>query len=86
MKEEEKDQMQLPENAFRELSEGESYQPIMRPDREYAEVNGWYACHDVEMHTSTSLSKEKHTATSGSATTWNTAACTPGESIWKNDD
>ena len=41
MKEEEKDQMQLPENAFRELSEGESYQPIMRPDREYAEVNGW---------------------------------------------
>ena len=33
--------MQLPENAFRELHEGENYEPIMRPDREYAEVNAW---------------------------------------------
>ncbi len=38
---EEKDKIQLPENAFRELSEGESYEPIMRPDREYSEVNAW---------------------------------------------
>ena len=33
--------MQLPENAFRELGEGESYQPVMSPDRQYAEVNTW---------------------------------------------
>ncbi len=39
--EKENEQFQLPENAFRELSPGESYHPIMRPDREYAEVNTW---------------------------------------------
>ncbi len=38
---EEKDMIQLPENAFRELKEGESYEPVMRPDREYPEVNTW---------------------------------------------
>ena len=37
----EKDMMQLPENAFRELGEGESYQPVMSPDKQYAEVNTW---------------------------------------------
>lgn len=31
----------LPDNAFRELKEGEVYEPLMRPDREYAEVNAW---------------------------------------------
>ncbi|MCR5779629.1 MAG: oligopeptide transporter, OPT family [Bacteroidaceae bacterium] len=31
----------LPDNAFRELREGEVYEPLMRPDREYAEVNAW---------------------------------------------
>ncbi|MBO4821605.1 MAG: oligopeptide transporter, OPT family [Prevotella sp.] len=40
-KEQENEQMQLPENAFRELSEGEEYQPVMRPDRQYPEVNAW---------------------------------------------
>ncbi len=31
----------LPENAFRELREGEHYEPLMRADREYPEVNAW---------------------------------------------
>jgi len=35
------EEMQLPENAFRELKEGESYEPVMSPHRNYAEVNGW---------------------------------------------
>ena len=38
---EEKEQVQLPENAFRELKEGEQYEPLMRADRVYPEVNGW---------------------------------------------
>ena len=37
----EKDQVQLPENAFRELKEGEDYDPVMSPQKEYPEVNGW---------------------------------------------
>jgi putative OPT family oligopeptide transporter len=32
---------QLPENAFRELKEGEKYEPLMSPHRVYPEVNGW---------------------------------------------
>ena len=32
---------QLPENAFRELNEGEEYEPMMSPRAEYPEVNGW---------------------------------------------
>lgn len=35
------EQTGLPENAFRELREGESYEPLMRSDREYPEVNAW---------------------------------------------
>ena len=31
----------LPDNAFRELKEGEKYEPIMKPDQVYPEVNGW---------------------------------------------
>ena len=31
----------LPENAFRELKEGEEYVPVMKPERHYAEVNAW---------------------------------------------
>ena len=38
---EEKDIIQLPENAFRELKEGESYKPVMNPNRSYPEVNAW---------------------------------------------
>ena len=41
MENKEKETVQLPDNAFRELHEGESYEPIMRPDRTYPEVNGW---------------------------------------------
>lgn len=32
---------QLPENAFRELQEGEEYEPLMSPHGQYPEVNTW---------------------------------------------
>ena len=32
---------QLPENAFRELKEGETYEPLMSPRSQYPEVNTW---------------------------------------------
>jgi putative OPT family oligopeptide transporter len=38
---EELNEIQLPENAFRELKPGETYQPIMKPDQTYPEVNAW---------------------------------------------
>ena len=38
---EEKDNVQLPENAFRELKDGESYEPLMSPRYVYPEVNTW---------------------------------------------
>ncbi len=38
---EEKDTIQLPDNAFRELQERESYHPVMDPNRNYPEVNTW---------------------------------------------
>ena len=41
MKENEKEPVDLPENAFRELEEGEEYSPIMSPGREYREVTPW---------------------------------------------
>lgn len=31
----------LPENAFRELSQGEEYKPVMSPDKKYREVTPW---------------------------------------------
>ena len=31
----------MPENAFRELKDGEDYQPVMSPQKEYPEVNAW---------------------------------------------
>ena len=37
----EKENIQLPENAFRELKEGEKYQPILDPRKNYSEVNAW---------------------------------------------
>lgn len=49
MDEKEKDLMQLPENAFRELKEGESYEPIMSPKKVYPEVNGWSVTWGVVM-------------------------------------
>ena len=41
MEEKERMAVELPENAFRELKEGEEYQPIMKPNQVYPEVNGW---------------------------------------------
>ena len=41
MEKKEKETVQLPDNAFRELHEGEKYEPIMRADRAYPEVNAW---------------------------------------------
>ena len=38
---ENKDNMQLPDNAFRELNPGETYEPIMSPKKTYPEVNIW---------------------------------------------
>ena len=32
---------QLPENAYRELREGEEYQPLMKPGQTYREVTPW---------------------------------------------
>ena len=32
---------QLPDNAFRELQEGEQYEPMMSPKGRYPEVNAW---------------------------------------------
>ena len=37
----EEEKIILPDNAFRELKEGEKYEPGMSPQRTYAEVNGW---------------------------------------------
>ena len=41
MEEKEKEAVGLPDNAFRELNEGERYEPIMSPDKSYPEVNTW---------------------------------------------
>ena len=41
MKEEEKQNVGLPENAFRELKDGEKYEPLMAADKTYPEVTGW---------------------------------------------
>lgn len=41
MNNEELSNVQLPENAFTELKDGEKYEPIMSPGRAYPEVNGW---------------------------------------------
>ena len=38
---EEQIKSQLPENAFRELHEGEQYEPLMSPGGQYPEVTGW---------------------------------------------
>lgn len=42
MKEADKEKMiELPENAYRELKEGEEYVPILKPNKQYPEVNAW---------------------------------------------
>ena len=40
-KEEEEKVSGLPENAYRELKEGETYTPLMSPDKQYREVTPW---------------------------------------------
>ena len=37
----EKNGIELPDNAFRELKEGEQYEPIMSSKKNYSEVNAW---------------------------------------------
>lgn len=39
----------LPENAYRELKEGEAYQPILSPDKSYREVTPWSVCWGLVM-------------------------------------
>ena len=48
---EEKDKLAagLPENAFRELKEGEQYEPLMSPEGNYPEVNAWSVTWGVVM-------------------------------------
>lgn len=41
MKEGQEKQVELPENAFRPLKPGEEYEPILKPDKTYPEVNTW---------------------------------------------
>ncbi len=41
MNEQDKLAVGLPENAFRELKEGERYEPLMSPEGNYPEVNAW---------------------------------------------
>ncbi|MBR4491785.1 MAG: peptide transporter, partial [Bacteroidales bacterium] len=31
----------LPDNAYRELKEGEEYRPILNPNKKYPELNAW---------------------------------------------
>ena len=40
-KEKEKETVALPENAFRELKDGETYEPLMTADKTYREVTPW---------------------------------------------
>ncbi|MDR3844003.1 OPT family oligopeptide transporter [Hallella sp.] len=40
-KEKEKGAVVLPENAFRELKDGETYEPLMSPNKTYREVTPW---------------------------------------------
>ena len=34
-------EIKLPDNAYRELKEGEEYKPILLSDKKYPELNGW---------------------------------------------
>ena len=49
MKQEEKNNTGLPENAFRPLNEGEEYRPLMSPDKVYPEVNFWSVSWGIAM-------------------------------------
>ena len=49
MEQNEKNNMGLPENAFRPLNEGEEYRPLMSPDKVYPEVNLWSVSWGIAM-------------------------------------
>ena len=49
MKQEEDKFTGLPENAFRELKEGEVYNPLMSPSKNYPEVNFWSVTWGIAM-------------------------------------
>ena len=49
MEQNEKNNMRLPENAFRPLKEGEEYRPLMSPDKVYPEVNLWSVSWGIAM-------------------------------------
>ena len=49
MKQEDKNNTGLPENAFRPLNEGEEYRPLMSPDKAYPEVNFWSVSWGIAM-------------------------------------
>ena len=49
MEQNEKNNMGLPENAFRPLKEGEEYRPLMSPDKVYPEVNSWSVSWGIAM-------------------------------------
>ncbi len=49
MESEKEKQSGLPENAFRPLKKGETYQPLMSPERRYPEVNLWSVLWGVAM-------------------------------------
>ena len=48
-KEDEEKVSGLPENAYRELKEGEVYKPILSPDKQYREVTPWSVCWGLVM-------------------------------------
>ncbi len=41
MKPIEENKNSLPDNAFRELKEGEEYVPLMKPEEKHREVTAW---------------------------------------------
>ena len=49
MEQNEKNNMGLPENAFRPLKEGEEYRPLMSPEKVYPEVNLWSVSWGIAM-------------------------------------
>ena len=49
MKQEDKNNTGLPENAFRPLNEGEEYRPLMSPDKVFPEVNFWSVSWGIAM-------------------------------------
>ena len=49
MKQEDKNNTGLPENAFRPLEKGEEYRPLMSPDKVYPEVNFWSVSWGIAM-------------------------------------